>query len=247
MCTITLHRNGPRFLLTFNRDERRERAPEVPPALSHTKSGLAILAPRDGQAAGTWIGVNSRGVAACLLNGYREQEQYRHVDPLSNISRGAIVPQVLAAGDYMDALHFIDGKFDPKVYLSFTLLLIGAGNAIAVQWDGFGELEVRQLASDWEMITSSSWNREAVLEWRRRAFEEWVRAGATFEGDLPSLHLHQPEGMAEWSPLMAREQTATRSITQVDLDPRGSRAEMLYWPVPPDPRKTPPQRLRLAL
>ncbi|MBI1289809.1 hypothetical protein GC173_01005 [bacterium] len=248
MCTLTLHRSGARQLLTFNRDERRSRAGELPPALSRPESGLAIAAPRDGAAQGTWIGVNSRGVAACILNGYRENDQYRHVDSTNNISRGRIIPLLLSAGGFRDVLQHIDKELDPRLFLSFTLVVIGEANAIVVQWDGFENLDVRRLDAEWEMITSSSWNRDAVLEWRREAFEAWIRSGATMKGDLPALHLLQPPDLAEWSPLMARAETATRSITQVDLDPQGGRAEMLYWPVPfPTPDLAPASRLRLAL
>jgi uncharacterized protein with NRDE domain len=248
MCTLTLNQAGPRFLLTFNRDEQRRRAPETPPALSRNDSGLGILAPRDGQAQGTWIGVNSRGVAACILNGYMENEKYRHVDSTNNISRGRIIPLVLSAGGFKDVLQHIDSVMDPRLFLSFTLVVMGEGNAIAVQWDGFEDLTVRRLESEWEMISSSSWKREEVLEWRREAFENWVRSGATFRGDLPALHLHQPAGKEAWSPLMEREETATRSITQIDLDPRGGRAEMLYWPVPFKVADfAPSHRIKLAL
>lgn len=70
MCTVTVHRSANRLLVTMNRDEARDRAPEVPPAIHH--NDVNWLAPSDSARGGTWIGVNDRGVVACLLNGYVE-------------------------------------------------------------------------------------------------------------------------------------------------------------------------------
>src|ERR1041385_4608949 len=51
----------------MNRDERRTRAPATPPE-RRTLDGVPVLAPRDGEAGGTWIAVNAFGHTLALLN-----------------------------------------------------------------------------------------------------------------------------------------------------------------------------------
>src|SRR5262245_28271442 len=70
MCTVTLRCGAGSLLLTMNRDERYDRAPEEAPRRIPGEPGRpAWLAPFDCDAGGPWVGVNERGVARCLLNG----------------------------------------------------------------------------------------------------------------------------------------------------------------------------------
>jgi len=91
MCTVTLRCGASSLVLTMNRDERLERSPEEAPRLI---SGDALrpswLAPFDGASGGTWIGVNERGVASCVLNGYEPADEGLRGDP-SVPSRGTIL------------------------------------------------------------------------------------------------------------------------------------------------------------
>ena len=69
MCTlIALHRciSGAPLLIAANRDEFHDR-PAQPPALRSGAGGL-VLAPRDDQAGGTWLGLNEQGLFAALTN-----------------------------------------------------------------------------------------------------------------------------------------------------------------------------------
>ncbi len=81
---------GYRVVVAANRDERHDRPAE---ALHWWPDDERVLAGRDVRAGGTWLGVRRDGRFACVLNGAGEP-------PMAAApSRGALVPQVLAAAD----------------------------------------------------------------------------------------------------------------------------------------------------
>lgn len=90
MCTLSWHVGPDKSTILFNRDESWDRKPELPPTHLHIGSAEA-LAPIDGNAGGSWIAVNDRGVALALLNFY-PQETPAPTDP---ISRGLIFQSLL--------------------------------------------------------------------------------------------------------------------------------------------------------
>lgn len=228
MCTVTLLKTSDEFLLTMNRDERHERPAEEPPRVVDP-SGRAprCVWPIDSKSGGTWIGMNARGLTACLLNGYLPGDAQPTLSG-SHLSRGAIVPDVLRHGVYTDALHWLQHDFEPWQFGSFTLLIAAGLEATAVTWRGGRSLEFHSPAGNWSLWSSSSWNADEVLPWRRREFDRWIAEGARRAEGMPAYHLLQPEGMAEWSPLMHRSYSATRSITQVARRTDGP-LEMRYW------------------
>jgi uncharacterized protein with NRDE domain len=70
MCTlVVLHRAVPGvpLLVAANRDEYFDRRAEGP-ALRRTPGGVAVLAPRDVQGGGTWLGLSARGIFAAVTN-----------------------------------------------------------------------------------------------------------------------------------------------------------------------------------
>ena len=232
MCTVTSHLIGGRLLLTMNRDEYRSRAPEGPPAIHRGDDGKAAwVGPSDGQSGGTWIGASDTGIVACLLNIYDADET---APPASTDrpSRGDIIPRLLAAGPADRAVNWLLEKFAPADYAPFRLLIGRVDSRTIYTWPGSGRIEADDVPDGWSLLTSSSWNAAEVAAWRREQFEGWVTDGAIIAGELPTYHLLQPEGLADRSPLMARELTATRSITQVALDGPGGKTIVRYWPEP---------------
>lgn len=115
MCLILVAwRAHPEFplVLAANRDEffsRRTSGADYWPDIP------ALLAGRDLEAGGTWLGITRKGRFAALTN-YREPTRQRPKAP----SRGALVADFLAADlsvdDYLDHL-------DPSSYNGFNLLL----------------------------------------------------------------------------------------------------------------------------
>lgn len=219
MCTVTVLYRQHEIFISMNRDEQRTRAPELPPSLWE---GGDLTAPRDGAAGGTWIGVNARGHWACTLNSY---VSYTPPEPVP--SRGEIIPSVLMSDNPRAALMSLEcERFRP-----FRILL-GQGAA----WEFFhwnGQQLVHEAKSDGRdfMVSSSSWNIEAVLEARHAAFAAWQAQGSTFdENGIATIHRWQEPGRERQTILMARPETHTTSLTQIVLS-NHSAPVMCYWPV----------------
>jgi len=248
MCTVTSHLGGGRLLLTMNRDEYRSRDPEVPPAVHDgLGDGPTWAAPLDSQSGGTWIGANAAGVVACILNIYTDHEDVPPA-PAGRPSRGDIIPRLLSAGSADDVREWLLTEFAPADYAPFQVLIADGSGRTTHTWSGDGSVDSIGLPDGWQLMSSSSWNADEVLPWRRDRFEEWVADGAMIARELPTYHLLQPEGLADRAPLMSRERTSTRSITQIALDGVGGKTIVRYWPDPTvDTLGQPPHTaLRLA-
>lgn len=232
MCTVTSHLLDGRLLLTMNRDEYRSRAPERPPEIHEgADGGPAWVGPLDEQSGGTWIGANSAGVMACLLNIY-EADEDGPPPAAGRASRGDIIPRLLSAGSAEQANRWLLEELAPADYAPFRLL-VGSGDGRTVHTSrGDGTIDSASLVEGWHLLSSSSWNAPVVLTWRGEQFEQWVADGAIVAGELPTYHLLQPDGLADRSPLMTRELTVTRSITQIALDGVSGKTICRYWPDP---------------
>lgn len=227
MCTVTILRDSERLLVTMNRDEQWGRAAELPPTAHPLADGGAWLGPADGERGGTWIGASSHGVVGCLLNGY-SPEDLELLGRADVPSRGELVPALLEQPPER-ALAWLENGLDPTPFPSFTLLALTLGSAVQASWRPGGPLECRPLAAGWEMVSSSFWRTAEVLPWRRAQFEAWRAAGAELRDGVPTFNLLVEPGLEEWSPLVTRPMSATRSVTQVDLRPAGGELQMRYW------------------
>lgn len=229
MCTVTLLRGVGSLLLTMNRDERYDRAPEEPPRRIPGDPGRpSWLAPFDSVSGGTWIGVNDRGVVSCLLNGYEPGDE-----PLRGRagvpSRGSIIPRILEGQDGVGPARLPE-TLDFSAYPSFTLLVASnAGGQIVCWRQGVG-LDRDDVPPGWTLLTSSSWSEPSVGAFRRSAFEDWRAAGDPETHGLPALHLSAPAGDEASAVFMTRNHSATRSITQVRVDAARGVASLVWWP-----------------
>src|SRR5215831_3504434 len=157
MCTVTLRCGGGSLVLTMNRDERLDRAPEQPPRLiAGDGDRPAWIAPFDGESGGTWIGVSERGVAACVLNGYAESDELLQ-GKRGVPSRGSLIPRVLEDQDGVGAAA-LRGAIDLSAYASFTMLVTAAEGGEVVRWRHGGPLEREPVGPGWTLLTSSSWS-----------------------------------------------------------------------------------------
>ncbi|HIJ65267.1 MAG TPA: hypothetical protein HPP77_04880 [Candidatus Hydrogenedentes bacterium] len=231
MCTVTLYRDATSVLVTMNRDELHARAPERPPTVfEEAGSRGQWMAPIDGEAGGTWMGVNACGVVACLLNAYLPGDTVSRPRAPSRLSRGTIVPAILAQGDGSCVQAWMRGKFDPSPYEPFYLLVAWLGGGMKWRW-AETTYAAHPLGKDgWTLVSSSLLEPDETLAWRREAFEQWRRAGCEKRGCVPTYHLLQVEGKEDWSPLMDRQLGGTRSITQVHVDGASRRSVLRYWP-----------------
>ncbi len=229
MCTVTLRCGAGSLLLTMNRDERVERAPEAPPRrISGDALRPSWLAPFDSASGGTWIGVNERGVASCVLNGYEPADEGLSGDP-SVPSRGSIIPRILEEQDGVGPAR-LPGGLDFSAYPSFTLLVASQEGGEIVRWRRGAGLTRENVPLGLTFLTSSSWNEPEVSVWRRRAFDAWRAAGEPETDGMPTLHLGAPAGDEATAPFMTREKSATRSITQVRVDGSRQIASLVWWP-----------------
>src|SRR4051812_35453762 len=96
MCTISiLPFEGGEFSLLMNRDESRERKASLDLERSHSDGGLEFAYPLDPLSGGSWIGVNSRGLALAVMN--QDAPAWDAARKSRLRSRGEIVPAFLSA------------------------------------------------------------------------------------------------------------------------------------------------------
>ena len=215
----------------MNRDEALSRAPEMPPEL-HVEDGVTWLAPHDGEKGGTWMGANANGVVACLLNAYLPGESLLPDKSGRFRSRGEIIPNVLRQGASDKAIAWVENAMNPELYPSFMLLVFSRSISKCYTWHKSGGLKTEELSDEWTLRSSSGWDSHTVTEWREELFEDWLTRGAEMVDHLPKFHLIQDPEREDWSPLMKRSWSATRSVTQIEIDYADGALDLRYWPDP---------------
>jgi transport and Golgi organization protein 2 len=229
MCTVTLRCGAGSLLLTMNRDERFERAPEEAPRRIPGEPGRpSWLAPFDSASGGTWIGVNERGVVSCVLNGYEPSDEALWGNP-SVPSRGSIIPRILEGQDGVGPARLPEA-LDFSAYPSFTLLVASKDGGEILRWRRGAGLARDAVIPGVTFLTSSSWREPDVAVWRSRAFAAWREAGEPETHGLPTFHLLAPDGDEASAPFMTRRESATRSVTQVQVDGSRGIASLTWWP-----------------
>ena len=232
MCTLSIHHSAQEILVTMNRDEMLTRAPETPPAQFETAEGVTCVAPRDGERGGTWMGANDHGVVACLLNFYMPGESLMPDTTGRYSSRGEIIPQALAQGSGDAVLSWLLEEFDPTQYPSFDLHVITPDCVRRIMWMKKSPLRLVENEEEWSVFSSSGWDSDDITTWREEKFCHWLSDGAEMNGNLPKFHLLQEANHEDRSPLMKRDWSATRSVTQVHWPRDASSLSMRYWPDP---------------
>jgi hypothetical protein len=213
----------------MNRDELFSRPPEEAPRLIRGEPGRpSWIAPFDSQSGGTWIGVNERGVAACVMNGYTPEDEALRGNPAVP-SRGSIIPRILEEQNGEGPAR-VRGTLDFSAYASFTLLVATVAGGEIVRWLHGGALTRETVGTGWTFLTSSSWREPEVVSSRSRAFAAWLDEGAPVIGGIPALHLHAPDGDEANAPFMTRPLGATRSISTVRIEAGRAAASLSWWP-----------------
>ena len=229
MCTLSIYQARRRCVVTMNRDEARSR--NEPGVLRDGRAGdIRFSYPLDGQSGGSWIGVNDRGIVLCLLNRYHAARAAARTPR----SRGIIIPRALARGAF-DAVDASLQELDGRPFNPFDVFLAGGGRIKHFSWDGgsYGIEDVK--AGRWYLFTSSGFRAEEVIAYRRGVFRDWCsrvkeKGAAALDPQeiLRGFHLVQTTGMETHSVLMARENTHTKSVVQVDV--QGRELSLKYYP-----------------
>lgn len=136
MCTLTLawrtFADAP-VVVAANRDERSDRPAEPP---RRTESDPAVVAPRDAEAGGTWIGYNDAGLFVGITNRPTEGTPAER-------SRGLLVADALREPDARAAGSLVERAVEARAYDGFNLVVADAEAAFLIEWDG--DLRTRRL------------------------------------------------------------------------------------------------------
>ncbi|WP_306058028.1 NRDE family protein [Natronococcus wangiae] len=130
MCTLTLawqvFDEAP-VAVAANRDEALERE-SLPPDVY--REGPRVVAPRDAEAGGTWIGYNEFGVFAGITN------RWGDADLAGDRSRGLLVADALEARSAADAAAIVEEEIDAREYEGFYLVIADETDALCYEWNG---------------------------------------------------------------------------------------------------------------
>jgi hypothetical protein len=181
--------------------------------------------PVDPVSAGTWIGVSDAGLAAVLMNVYIAQaEAVVEILPRQQpaVSRGTIIPHVLAADGLADAIARFE-QLAPHNFEPFRLILVGRSHWVEIVWAA----EQLAIGSPKRLdaplfFTSSGLGDEIVANPRRELFAEMLDSSADLPSAQDAFHRHVWPGREFASVWMTRAEARTQSITWCELDARES-------------------------
>ena len=162
MCTLTLawqvFEDAP-IAVAANRDEAIDR-PAEPPGIYRENPN--VIAPRDVEAGGTWIGVNEHGLFAGITN------RWNDVDLAGERSRGLLVADVLECDSTVEAVELVERTTEKHEYAGFSLVVADETDAVWIGWDG--ELEVAPLEPGVHVVVNVGFDdRFSVPETRAKA------------------------------------------------------------------------------
>jgi uncharacterized protein with NRDE domain len=148
MCTLlaVVPSPGGALQVAANRDEFLAR-PALPPALWPTEP--RVLAPRDVQAGGTWLGVNAHRLFVAVTNRHGAERDSRRA------SRGQLVADALRA-DSVEALHGRLSALGPSVYNPFHLLYADAQGRAGLTFSDGTQLHQTRLLPGLHVLTERS-------------------------------------------------------------------------------------------
>ncbi|MEF8886927.1 MAG: NRDE family protein [Haloarculaceae archaeon] len=137
MCTFTLawqvFEDAP-VVVAANRDEQLGRETHPPARRDWERP---VVAPKDAEAGGTWLGYNDAGVLVSVTN------RWTDADIAAERSRGLLVRDALRQDSAEEAVRYVERDLDAWEYDGFNLVAADADAAILVEWDGVRR--VRQL------------------------------------------------------------------------------------------------------
>lgn len=210
---MTWHRHPEGYEVFFNRDEKKTRQRALPPAVQ-VRSGVRFLAPRDGDAGGTWLLVNEHGVTLALLNLWGEKDLPTSPRPSRGHLLSELLPDVREAQEAMSRMR----SHSLLAYPGFTLAafdLTQQDAPLAARWDGRQWLDLPPLMP----LCSSSFDTEAVLSSRAQSYQHHRPQSPE---ELWRWHT-QEDQLSAYTVRMNRPDAQTWSISHVQVGPDGVR------------------------
>lgn len=233
MCTVSiLPFEDGEFSLLMNRDESPLRPAALDLKRGHSESGLEFAYPVDAKSGGTWMGVNSRGLAMALMNQHPEG----YARPAGLRSRGDLIPAFLPALGAHEAASRLS-RLDPSPFPPFFLIVLDSkGPFHALRWDG-QDKEFLTYERGPRLFGSSSFQTEEVLLGRQQQFDALlaqVHAAADSEAALAlqrRFHASHLPSRGPYSVCMHRDDAESVSLTEVRV--RGLSVKLRYHAGPP--------------
>jgi hypothetical protein len=220
VCTLSWLDTSDGYQLFFNRDERRERGPEVPAALRR-RGRTRFVAPLDGDFGGTWIAVNEHGLSVCLLNGFPAHGAATGDPRREYTSRGSLPLSLIELDCCTDiSRNLLDRDLAP--FRPFVLVAFAPGGAgLTARWSGAG-LDIEDQRPAEQPLVSSSFYTEQVRASRVAVFRElvsWAAHADPAAGHLAFHASHLPE-RGPHSPCMHRPDASTVSFSRIEVRDR---------------------------
>lgn len=236
MCTV-LFLQGPagHFILAGNRDEMRTRDRALPPIVDE-RGPYQLLYPVDATAGGTWIGANTHGMAATLLNHYQDAQSFRPVEPVQ--TRGELVREVLQSPTIDVAYDILMAKRAQLPHIRPFILAVakldehGIMQGWQAHWDG--QTLHRDTFDSPNLIISSSVRLHEATQKRTEQLEaiQWNE-----DDEVIHAAFAQDDGEATFATVcMSREDARTVSHTLIRIDP--NTLHMTYFDGPPNQAPT---------
>lgn len=202
--------------------------------------GVRVIAPVDGEAGGTWIGVNQFAVTAALLNRYEDAPVAR---TRSTISRGLLLHSLLDA----PSAHQVLGRLRAAPlhrFLPFTIAVFDrTGTVRLADWNG-RELRLSHRAEPGLIRTSSGFDQRAAERARRTRFRAATLAGPLSAHGLRALHRDHRPTKGPLSICMHRPDARTQSLTEIRV---GARVASVRYRAGAPCRAIPSTAIRMAL
>jgi uncharacterized protein with NRDE domain len=230
MCLITFaYKSHPKYslILAGNRDEFYGR-PTRKATFWRDENHPEILAGKDLEAGGTWLGVHKDGRWAALTN-YRDPSIQKEDPP----SRGALVLDYLkynqTAMEYLDEIAPVAGEYN-----GFNLLLWDAKNfyhycnhskKVTIIKEGIHGLSNALLDTPWPKLTSANQQLEKIVQAdnlnKERLFELLSDDTLADEGELPVTGISKELEKAISSIFIKTDRYGSRCSTLLLIDKEG--------------------------
>lgn len=216
MCTVTFIPHAAGVIMASNRDEQvLRRMAQMPAAYQY--NNRTIVFPKDGQAGGTWIGMNDSGQVMVLMNGGYQRHQmggtYRK-------SRGLIFLDIFQQEDPYAQFEKIDlDQIEP-----FTLILWTGKELWDLRWDGAQKHKTPADPGTVHIWSSAQLYTPEVRRQREVWFREWLEQTDIQHisvAEVTAFHTFGGNGGDEENRLVMHlgDFLKTISITTIDWQP----------------------------